>query len=85
MPVTTWSSKGILSVAYYGPMLHQLAADHHGRTFFYADVHFDETVRRHATCPASGEFAAADMRDWYATSSRLDWPSERIIPVDSTA
>ncbi|MET8848531.1 AAA family ATPase [Amycolatopsis sp. NPDC004625] len=78
--------EGILTAARYGPMLRQLAADHRGRTsFFYLDVPFDETVRRHATRPQAGEFTPADMRGWYAASGRLDIPGEQVLAATSSA
>ncbi|WP_328453103.1 AAA family ATPase [Amycolatopsis sp. NBC_00438] len=77
---------GILTAARYGPMLCRLAADHRGRTtFFYLDVPFDETVRRHATRPQAGEFTAEDMHSWYPASGRLDVPGEQIIATTSSA
>ncbi|MGW4523618.1 kinase [Amycolatopsis sp. NPDC004378] len=78
--------EGILTAARYGPMLRQLATDHQGRTsFFYLDVPFAETVRRHATRPQAGEFTPADMRGWYAASGRLDIPGEQVIAATSSA
>jgi predicted kinase len=77
--------EGILSGARYGPMLRRLAADHSGRTtFFYFDVPFDETVRRHATRPQASEFTPEDMRGWYVASGRLDVPGEQIIAATSS-
>ncbi|MFB9686073.1 hypothetical protein [Amycolatopsis plumensis] len=65
--------------------LHQLGADHRGRTtFFYFDVPFSETVRRHTTRPQASEFTPEDMRGWYATSGRLGMPDEQIIASSSS-
>ncbi|MBE8519287.1 kinase [Amycolatopsis sp. H6(2020)] len=77
--------EGILSAARYGPTLRQLAAGHRGCTsFFYFDVPFEETVRRHGTRPQAGEFTAEDMRGWYGASGRLDVPGEQIIAATSS-
>lgn len=77
---------GILTAARYGPMLRQLAADHRGHTaFFYFDVPFEETVRRHATRPQASEFTSEDMRGWYEASGRLGVPGEQIIAAASSA
>ncbi|GLY38817.1 hypothetical protein Amsp01_048410 [Amycolatopsis sp. NBRC 101858] len=77
--------EGILSAARYGAMMCRLAADHRGRTcFFYLDVPFEETVRRHATRPQAGEFTPEDMRGWYGASGCLDVPGEQIISAAST-
>ncbi|MGK3206089.1 kinase [Amycolatopsis sp. MEPSY49] len=77
--------EGILSAARYGPMLRRLATDHRGHTsFFYFDVPFAETVRRHATRPQASEFTPEDMHGWYAASGRLDVPGEQIIATASS-
>ncbi|MFJ7216552.1 kinase [Amycolatopsis sp. NPDC098790] len=78
--------EGILTAARYGPMMRQLAADHRGRTsFFYFDVPFAETVRRHATRPQATEFTSEDMRGWYPASERLGVPGEHVIAATSSA
>ncbi|VVJ22741.1 Uncharacterised protein [Amycolatopsis camponoti] len=72
--------EGILSTARYGPMLRQLAADHRGcSTFFYLDVPFAETVRRHTGRPQAVEFTPEDMRGWYVPDDRLGVADELII------
>ena len=46
---------GILYEAHYGAMLRALRADHRGLSrFYYLDVPFEETMRRHATRPQAG-------------------------------
>lgn len=58
--------EGIFSVDHYGEMLASLVREHCGQTSaFYFDVPFDETVRRHATKPQSGEYGAQEMQAWY--------------------
>lgn len=48
------------------PMLDGLRRDHLGRScFYYLDVPWAETVRRHATRPQAAEFGVDDMRGWY--------------------
>ncbi|QUQ64758.1 Shikimate kinase [Kutzneria sp. CA-103260] len=71
--------EGILDAGRYGVMLRDLARDH-GGVFFYLDVSFEETVRRHATRPEVAEFSAARMRGWYRERDLLVDPAERIIP-----
>jgi predicted kinase len=77
--------EGILTPARYAAMLRQLAGDHRGQTtFFYLDVPFDETVRRHATRSQASEFTPEDMRGWYDASARLGVPGEQIVAASSS-
>lgn len=77
--------EGILDASRYGPMLAGLARDHRGPShFYYLDVPFDETVRRHATRPQAAEFGPDDMRDWYLRLDLLPSVAERVIGEDST-
>lgn len=52
--------------------------------FFYLDVSFAETVRRHATRPQAEEFTAEQMRDWYAELDVLDGVNEAVIAENSS-
>ncbi len=77
--------EGILFTGRYGTMLHDLAADHPGPThFFYLDVSFAETVRRHATRPQYQEFTADQMRDWYTELDTLSGVKEAVIAERSS-
>ncbi|WP_330300762.1 kinase [Streptomyces sp. NBC_00503] len=70
--------EGILYADRYGPMLDALRAAHRGRThFYYLDVPFEETVRRHAGKPYGAEFGEAELREWYRPLDLLpgDWES----------
>ncbi|MEV0084977.1 kinase [Saccharopolyspora sp. NPDC050642] len=76
--------EGILSSERYSSMLTRLAADHRGGTrFYYLDVSFAETVRRHSTRPQAAEFGPGDMRDWYRHRDLLHLPGEQVIPETS--
>jgi len=59
--------EGILRVDHYGEMLNGLHRDYANRShFFYIDVSFDETLRRHQSKEGkANEFGAAEMRSWY--------------------
>lgn len=71
---------GILSMDRYGDMLSRLrdaCNDHH---FFYLDVSFEETLRRHATKPNAHEFGEVEMRRWYTPKDVTGFKGEIIIP-----
>lgn len=77
--------EGILSAQRYGGMLTELARDHRGSTtFFYLDVSFPETVRRHGTRPEAAEFDAAEMWQWYRGRDPLGVAGEHVISEASS-
>ncbi|WP_211896990.1 kinase [Saccharopolyspora erythraea] len=76
--------EGIMSAERYGGMLRRLAEDHRGRTwFYYLDVSFAESLRRHATRPQAAEFGPGDMRGWYRPRDLLGVAGEHLIPQES--
>jgi len=48
--------------------------------FFYLDVGWDETVRRHDTRPEKAEFGLEAMERWWDYASPINHPAETIIP-----
>lgn len=75
---------GILRADAYEQMLSGLERDHLGISrFYYLDVEFDETLRRHATRPQASEFGPDDMRAWYRPHDLLRTIDERVIPQTS--
>lgn len=77
--------EGILYVAHYGDMLRRLARDHRGESrFFYFDVTFPETLRRHATKPQAAEYGEEEMRRWHHPRDLLSGVDEQIIPERAT-
>jgi hypothetical protein len=77
--------EGILYSDRYAEMLRSLVDDHRGLTmFYYFDVSFAETVRRHAARPQATEFTAEQMRGWYAHRDLLGFPDERLVLETST-
>lgn len=77
--------EGILRAARYGPMLEALHRDHQGvARFYYLDVPFEETLRRHASRPQAAEFGEAEMRTWYCQRDLLPGGMEQIIPATSS-
>ncbi|WP_245699902.1 AAA family ATPase [Streptomyces roseifaciens] len=77
--------EGIFSAARWGELLHRLAADHRGTSrFFYFDLSFTETLRRHATRPEASEFGESEMREWYRPADLLEGMTETLIKQGST-
>ncbi|MER7500321.1 kinase [Nonomuraea pusilla] len=77
--------EGILAAGRYADMLHALRRDHAGTsTFFYLDVPFPETLRRHETRPQRHEFGAGQMREWYQEKDLLPGGHETVVGPDSS-
>ena len=73
---------GILRADAYGAMLNTLHRDHQGLSrFYYLDVPFEETMRRHATRPQAAEFGRAEMSRWYRERDLLPGEIEQVIPA----
>lgn len=72
--------EGILYFPRYGSMLQQLVEKCPNNYFYYFDVSFEETLRRHATKPNAHEFGEKQMRGWYKPSQLTNFESEKIIP-----
>ncbi len=76
---------GILYADRYAAMLGALRRDHPGSSrFYYLDVPFEETMRRHATRPQARQFGRAEMCSWYRERDLLPGRIERIIPTTSS-
>lgn len=72
---------GIMHAEHYSTMLNQLRIDHAGHTaFYYFDVSWEETLRRHHTRPQAQEFDAEEMREWYQPRDLLGLAEETIVP-----
>ena len=66
-------------------MLAGLRDDHRGTShFYYLDVPFEETMRRHATKPQASEYGRAEMSAWYRERDYLPGGFEQVIPADTT-
>lgn len=52
--------------------------------FFYLDVGFEATVKRHATQPKKHEFSADSMKKWWKFSSPINTELETVIPESSS-
>jgi predicted kinase len=72
--------EGILYAAHYGHMLACLREDHRGVScFYYLDIPFEETMRRHATKPQASEYGRAEMSGWYRERDFLPGGFEQVI------
>jgi hypothetical protein len=77
--------EGILHADHYASMLLELSAAHPGESFFYyLDVPFAETLRRHATKPNAADFGAAEMASWYRHHDLLPDGVETVIDARSS-
>lgn len=78
--------EGILNKAKYEPYFEKLFARQSSEVyFFYFDVSFEETARRHATRSKNNDFTAGEMREWYSRASLYGHRNEHIIPEECTA
>jgi len=75
--------EGILDAERYGEMLQRLS-DTYSAHFFYFDLSFEETVRRHATRPQSSEFSPEMMREWYRPADLLPFVQEQVFDESSS-
>ncbi|GAA5110430.1 kinase [Haloechinothrix salitolerans] len=77
--------EGIMHAERYAGMLNRLRRDHRGRTvFYYFDLSWEETLRRHETRPQSHEFGHDDMRKWYRAADQLGFAEEHGIRQESS-
>jgi predicted kinase len=78
--------EGILYVAHYGGMLTQLRADHVGTSlYYYMDVPYEETLRRHATKPNAHEYGAAEMSSWWRERDLMPGGLDQVLTADLSA
>ena len=77
--------QGIMHAQRYDTMLRDLERDHLGSTaFYYFDVSFAETLRRHDTRPQAAEFGVHEMRRWYHERNLLSFTTERLVTETHT-
>ncbi len=75
--------EGILNAQRYGSMLRGLSELCAEPYFYYFDVSFDETLRRHST--RTREFGPVEMRSWWCDRDLMHLPFEKVIPESSSA
>jgi thymidylate kinase len=71
--------EGILYSPRYKKMLNMLAGHGQKTYYFYFDVGFDETLKRHAKKPNADEFGEKEMREWYKDRDVLGFKDETIL------
>jgi len=77
--------EGILCRSHYEQMLLDLRSAHHDASYwYYFDVPFEETLRRHATKPQATDYGEAEMRTWWQRADLLPGAVESIIPASSS-
>ncbi|HET6985806.1 MAG TPA: AAA family ATPase [Kribbella sp.] len=77
--------EGIMPTIRYGGMLAELGREYAGSAYFYyLDIPFEETVRRHGMREKASAFTAEDMADWYRARDLLEQPRETIIDQSSS-
>lgn len=76
--------EGILNVPYYEEMLKELEVEFRDSHFFYLDIPFEETLRRHGTKDQRNDFGEDKMREWYREKDLLKRIKETIIDHKSS-
>jgi hypothetical protein len=61
-------------------MLKNLAAKCPENYFFYFNISFEETLKRHSTKSNAHEFGEKEMREWYKLNDLTHFKAEEIIP-----
>jgi len=73
--------EGIFNATRYHQMFEEILAKHPTNNyFFYFDISFEETLRRHQFKPNKNEFSEKEMRDWYKEKDLLTLVQETLIP-----
>jgi hypothetical protein len=72
--------EGILYAPRYRYMLKQLTRRCPEYYFYYLDVSFEETLKRHATKPNADEFGKKEMKEWYKPLELTKFENEKVIP-----
>lgn len=76
---------GIFNLRDYSGPFQQLHDDHRGQTRIYQfDIGFEETLRRHAQRPLSGEFGEDELREWYDGWQPLPWYDEHRVGAETS-
>lgn len=74
---------GIFNIRKHKELLDELIAKHPSENYFYYfDIPFDETVRRHGTRDKVKQFGAEKMKDWYDAASPAGYDGEVVIAAD---
>jgi len=77
--------EGISNVKTYDKYFRQILDSHENDNyFFYLDVSFDESLKRHETRPEKSKFGAEEMSKWRDYASLAGYADETIIPESSS-
>ncbi|HEV7454602.1 MAG TPA: AAA family ATPase [Candidatus Saccharimonadales bacterium] len=78
--------EGFMGMGKYRAYCDRLLTQHPTENyFFYLDVSFEETERRHGTRSKSKSFGTSKMRELYARTGPSGYPNERIVSEGETA
>lgn len=72
--------EGILYFPRYGKLLKKLVNKCPDNYFYYFDISFEETLKRHITKPNAHEFGEKEMREWYKPNQHTGFENEKTIP-----
>lgn len=77
--------EGIFVADRYRNMFQEILCEHPDNNFFfYLDVPFGETLRRHQFKPNKDEFGEKEMRSWYMEKDLLGFVQEVLIPATNS-
>lgn len=72
--------EGILRADHYGRMLEELHRDYASvSAWYYFDISFAETARRHAGRPQAARFSVEELRGWYRHRDLLGFVDESTV------
>lgn len=77
--------EGISNIKTYDKYFRQILKEHpDDNYFFYLNVSFEESMKRHESRPEKYEFGENEMREWQAYTSPTGYDNEIIIPEHSS-
>ncbi len=77
--------EGISNIKTYREYFDHILNEHpEDNYFFYLDVNFEETLKRHETRPQKTEFGQEEMERWREYASPTGYENEVIIPESSS-
>ena len=77
--------EGIFRAKHHEKMFAELVQQHPANNhFFYFDVSFEETIRRHQHRAEKNEFGEKEMRTWYKKQNFLSCTQEIQIPESNS-
>lgn len=77
--------EGIFDAERYARMFTGILSSHPTNNhFFYFDIPFEATLRRHQSKPNKDEFGETEMRSWYKDKDLLHCAEEILIPESYT-